>query len=52
MAATSGRPTSAASVSRPHLRFVDVWDAVDQLDSVLGVGAHLEQRFAERGAVT
>jgi kynureninase len=34
------------------VRFVDVWDAVDRLHDVMRTGAHLDERFAERAAVT
>ena len=35
-----------------YLRYVDVWDAADRLVDVLATGAHLDARFAVRGAVT
>jgi kynureninase len=35
-----------------YLRYVDVWDAVDQLVQVLESGAHLDPRFAVRARVT
>lgn len=35
-----------------YLRYVDVWDAADRLVDVLASGAHLDARFAVRGAVT
>jgi kynureninase len=35
-----------------YVRFVDVWDAVDRLHDVMRTGAHLDERFAERAAVT
>jgi kynureninase len=35
-----------------YVRYVDVWDAVDRLHDVMRTGAHLDERFAERAAVT
>lgn len=35
-----------------YLRYVDVWDAVAALRDVVEAGAHLEDRFAQRAAVT
>lgn len=35
-----------------YVRYVDVWDAVDRLRSLLGDGAHLDARFSEYAAVT
>jgi kynureninase len=35
-----------------YVRHVDVWDAVERLQSLLSEGAHLDERFAERAAVT
>jgi kynureninase len=35
-----------------YVRYVDVWDAVDRLHEVMSTGAHLDERFAERAAVT
>jgi len=35
-----------------YTRFVDVWDAVEQLSQVLGSGAWREERFNQRAAVT
>jgi kynureninase len=35
-----------------YVRYVDVWDAVDRLHEVMRTGAHLDERFAERAAVT
>ena len=35
-----------------YTRFVDVWDAVEQLRAVLASGEWQEARFAQRGAVT
>ncbi|MEO8899399.1 MAG: kynureninase [Candidatus Dormibacter sp.] len=35
-----------------YIRYVDVWDAVERLRDVIDTGAHLDERFAERAAVT
>jgi kynureninase len=35
-----------------YLRHVDVWDAVQALVEVVGAGAHLDTRWAERAAIT
>lgn len=35
-----------------YVRYVDVWDAVERLRDVMHTGAHLDERFAERAAVT
>jgi kynureninase len=35
-----------------YLRHVDVWDAVQAIVEVVGAGAHLDKRWAERAAVT
>ncbi|MGH7721318.1 MAG: kynureninase [Candidatus Dormibacteria bacterium] len=35
-----------------YLRYVDVWDAVEQLVQVLAEGAHLDRRHGERAAIT
>ncbi|HEX4755945.1 MAG TPA: kynureninase [Candidatus Dormibacteraeota bacterium] len=35
-----------------YVRYVDVWDAVDRLHDMMLSGAHLDERFAERAAVT
>lgn len=35
-----------------YVRYVDVWDAVDRLRDMMLSGAHLDERFAERAAVT
>ena len=35
-----------------YTRFVDVWDAVEQLRDVLASGAYRDARFNRRAAVT
>jgi kynureninase len=35
-----------------YVRYVDVWDAVEQLRDVVAAGAHHDLRFAERVAIT
>jgi len=35
-----------------YLRHVDVWDAVQAIVEVVGAGAHLDTRWAERAAIT
>jgi len=35
-----------------YLRHVDVWDAVQAIVEVVGAGAHLDKRWAERASVT
>jgi kynureninase len=35
-----------------YLRYVDVWDAVDRMAALFADGAHLDDRFAERVAIT
>ncbi len=35
-----------------YVRYVDVWDAVERLRDVMHTGAHLDERFAARAAVT
>jgi kynureninase len=35
-----------------YTRFVDAWDAAEQLHDVLASGAHREERFGRRAKVT
>jgi kynureninase len=35
-----------------YVRHVDVWDAVERLRDLLAEGSHLDERFAERVAIT
>jgi kynureninase len=35
-----------------YLRYVDVWDAVARLVELISAGAHLDERFRERAAIT
>ena len=59
LSATSGRVDASLSADLPrfgftplYTRFVDAWDAVEQLRAVLADGQWRDERFARRAAVT
>ena len=57
MASGAADPGASADLLRfgftpLYTRFVDAWDAVEQLRDVLASGAYRDERFARRAAVT